>query len=188
MPAVIFEQGFTQRMSSEDLAANDARNRWCLNAYRIRPIWHLLSLDGLRVCCLLEAPDAESVRRARREAAAPPPERVWSATIHGPVADAGDLTRRFDGGQRSIVVVERTFSTPVSFDAVQAMEDRGSWCLSLHRVEFLVTHCALDRQRMLCLYGAPDAEAVNQTNTRLGLPFERIWSAVLHVCGEPAGS
>jgi hypothetical protein len=57
------------------------------------------------------------------------------------------------------------------------MEDAGRWCLDLNGVSFLSSFFARDRTRMVCLYGAPDAEAVRRTNARLGLPFERVWAA-----------
>ncbi|HEY0833241.1 MAG TPA: nickel-binding protein [Azospirillum sp.] len=188
MAVVVFEQTFTQRISGEQILAKDAQNRWCFAAHRVRPTWHLVSLDGLRVCCALDAPDAESVRLAGRKAGVTPPERVWSATVHGPVSDVRDLLRRVDGTARALVAVERSFVAPVRFEEVQALEDRGAWCLSLNRVEFLVSWFALDRRRMICLYDAPDAEAVSRTNGRLGLPFERVWSGVLYICEEPAGN
>jgi hypothetical protein len=32
---------------------------------------------------------------------------------------------------------------------------------------------------MICVYEAPDAEAVRKANTTAKLPFERVWSASL---------
>ncbi|HYH17917.1 MAG TPA: nickel-binding protein [Azospirillum sp.] len=187
MAVVMFEQTFTERISGEQILAKDTQNRWCFTAHRIRPTWHLVSLDGLRVCCALDAPDAESVRLANGKAGAAAPERVWSATVHGPVSNVQELSRRVGGTARALVAVERSFTGPVRFDEVQALEDRGAWCLSLNRVEFLVSYFALDGRRMICLYDAPDAETVSRTNGRLGLPFERVWSGALYVCGEPVG-
>jgi hypothetical protein len=79
-----------------------------------------------------------------------------------------------------LVVVERSFPEPVEFFDVQAMEDRFSWCLEMRNVRFLHTYFSADRQRMMCVYEAPDAESVRDANRQAGLPFERVWTATLH--------
>ncbi|HYG86025.1 MAG TPA: nickel-binding protein [Azospirillum sp.] len=187
MSMVIVERTFRERVSGEQVLAVDQRNRWCFQAHAIQPKGHLISKDGLRLCCVIDAPDAESVRIASRKANMSLADRVWSATAHGPVAEMDELSRRADGADRALVVVERSFPEPVRFDDVQSIEDRGAWCLSLNRVEFLASYLAFDGQRMICLYEAPDAQSVSRTNARLGLPFDRAWSAELHLCQEPAG-
>ncbi|MBP2314558.1 nickel-binding protein [Azospirillum soli] len=184
MAIVIFERTFQSPVSGEQILNIDRRNRWCLQAHGIGAKRHLLSRDGLRICCVFDAPDAESVRTAAQKIDAPPADRVWSATAHGPRADAQVLSSRSEGSERTLVLVERSFQEPVRLDDVQSVEDRGAWCLSLNRVEFLVSWLALDRRRMICLYEAPDAESVSRTNTRLNLPFDRIWSADLYVCDD----
>jgi len=186
MALVIFERIFEEPVSGAELLAMDTRNRWCFQAHAIQPKGHLVSRNGLRICCVLDAPDAESVRMAAQRAGVPPPDRVWSATVHGPLADIDAVSRRTGAANHGPVVVERSFAEPVRFDDVQSLEDRGAWCLSLNRVEFLVSYLALDRRRMICLYDAPDADSVARTNARLGLPFDRVWSATLHPCQEPA--
>jgi hypothetical protein len=46
-------------------------------------------------------------------------------------------------------------------------------------VRFLQSLFSLDRRRMLCLYAAPDAEAVRHAQRGAGLPFERIWTTTI---------
>jgi hypothetical protein len=87
------------------------------------------------------------------------------------------LTPRADERGAAIVLVERTFAVPVEFGAVQAQEDAGAWCLEQHGVRFLRSYFALDRQRMLCLYAAPDAEAVRHVQRQVDLPHDRVWRA-----------
>jgi hypothetical protein len=79
-----------------------------------------------------------------------------------------------------IVVVERTFTEPVRFEDVQALEDRGAWCLDAHRVRFLKTYFSADRRRMICVYEAPDAESVRLAQTKAEMPFDRVWTASVH--------
>lgn len=80
-----------------------------------------------------------------------------------------------------LVVVERTFSESVDFEAIEAMEARVGWCLEQHRVRFLRSYLSNDGRRMLCLYEAPDAESVREVNRIGGLPFDSVWTAT--VCG-----
>jgi len=80
----------------------------------------------------------------------------------------------------SYVVVERSFETPVDLPAISAQEKAFGWCLETHRVRFLLTYVAADRSRMLCIYDAPDAEAMRATQREAAMPFDRIWAAQLH--------
>jgi hypothetical protein len=90
----------------------------------------------------------------------------------------------------STVVVERAFGHPVAFEDVQAIEQRGAWCLEVHGVRFLRTYFSRDRRRMICLYEAPDAEAVRLAEEKAGVPFADAWSArvLRHDTGEGGGS
>jgi hypothetical protein len=76
------------------------------------------------------------------------------------------------------VLVEREFPEPVEFDAIQAVEERGAWCLRTHRVTFVRTWFSRDRRRMVCLYEAPDAESVRLAQSKAGMPVTRVWAAV----------
>ena len=72
-----------------------------------------------------------------------------------------------------MVVVERSFAEPVTFDDLQAMEDRSRPCLDVRGVRFIRTYFSRDRRRMICLYDAPDAASVRDAQAKAGLPFER---------------
>jgi len=75
------------------------------------------------------------------------------------------------------IIVERLFEKPIEFATIQKMEDESQWCLDLYNVKFLQTFFAADKKRMICVYDAPDAEAVRSANRKAGLPFEAVWSA-----------
>lgn len=75
-----------------------------------------------------------------------------------------------------LVMVERNFREPVTFEEIQAIEDAGSWCLEAHDVTFLKTFFSKDRRRMLCLYRAPDAEAVRRAERQARVPFDLAWA------------
>jgi hypothetical protein len=85
----------------------------------------------------------------------------------------------------STVVVERSFAEPVAFEDIQALEDRGGWCLEAHGVRFLKTYFSRDRRRMICLYEAPDAESVRLAEGKAGMPFESAWATQVIHHGEP---
>jgi len=75
------------------------------------------------------------------------------------------------------IVVERQFEEPVAVEELQRLENESQWCLDLYNVTFLRTYVASDMKRMICVYEAPDAEAVRSANRQAGLPFEAVWSA-----------
>lgn len=75
-----------------------------------------------------------------------------------------------------LVVVERTFEEPQSFDDLQSIEDRFAWCLETNRVVFVKTVFSADRKRMLCFYEAPDVEAVRRAQRTAGMPYDAIYA------------
>jgi hypothetical protein len=68
---------------------DEARQEWsrrigpCLQAYGARWARSYLSRDRKRMICEFEAPDAEAVRTAVRNAGLPY-DRVWAADMYGP--------------------------------------------------------------------------------------------------------
>lgn len=77
----------------------------------------------------------------------------------------------------NVIVVEREFEEPVDIDGLQEIENNGAWCLANYRVTHLYTYVAHDLRRTLCIYRAPDAEAVRDVQRTLDMPYTRIWSA-----------
>ena len=80
----------------------------------------------------------------------------------------------------ALVIVERSFGEPVQSGEIQAMADRGAWCLEMYGVRFVRSFISIDRRRMICLYEAPDADSVREAQRKAGVPFERIWTATIH--------
>ena len=79
------------------------------------------------------------------------------------------------------VIVERVFEgEPLDLDDLEALQEKGSWCYQLHGVRFLQSFYSADGRRMICLYEAPDAEAVRTVNRQSGVPFERAWTAAVY--------
>lgn len=82
MVRVIVERAFANPVTPEDVRAATQKADACFTAYRVRHLRSSVSLDGLRVICEYEAPDAETVRVATQRTGLPF-ERVWTATVIG---------------------------------------------------------------------------------------------------------
>jgi hypothetical protein len=80
MARVLVEQVFTEPLTDERYMASAKRLDPCLEVRRGAWRRSSLSLDRLRLVCEFEAPDAESVREALRNAGIAY-ERVWSANV-----------------------------------------------------------------------------------------------------------
>jgi hypothetical protein len=158
--------------------------KWCNDLYGITHCGSLLAPDRRRMVCFYRAPDAESVRCTSQRLTVPY-DHICSATLHGPVesdpkpAVPAEQASADLPPDRSTVLVQRGFEAPVTFDDLQAREAAHGWCLSQHQVRFLQSFLSLDRRRMLCLYAAPDAEAVRRVQHQAGLPVEQLWSAAV---------
>ena len=86
-----------------------------------------------------------------------------------------------------LVIVERTLDQPTDFAELDAMERAVAWCLEVNDVKFLHSYLSTDRRRMICVYEAPDAEAVRRSQRSGGLPFDRAWSADRFAGGDEKG-
>jgi hypothetical protein len=78
MERVIVERLLADPVDLDALLASASASAGCFAAHRVRWLRSLVSLDGRRLLCEYEAPDAESVREANRRAGLPF-ERAWTA-------------------------------------------------------------------------------------------------------------
>lgn len=169
MAEVFLERTFDAPLAAADVLGSAGESQGCFGVHRINWRGSALALDGRRMLCHFQAPDAESVRVALRFMGADT-GRVWPGTIHEP-------SGTFDSERSAAnVLVERQFEEPVALEAIQAAEDAHAACLEANRVTFLRTYFSLDRKRMICLYHAPDAESVRLVQREAQMPFEDVWS------------
>lgn len=91
-PNVVVERSFAAPMRFQDIAALERAKFWCLETHRVRPAYSFFSLDGKRMLCFYEAPDAEAVRVSQREAAMPVAE-VWAGALVTPEPVAAPIPR-----------------------------------------------------------------------------------------------
>jgi len=170
MTTVVVERTFDQPVAFESIQAIEERGAWCLDAHGVRFLKTYFSRDRRRMICLYEAPDAESVRLAERKAGVPFDEAWAARVIQHPAADP-------DG---DAIVVERLLTEPLDEATVRNAVANGAWCLQQYRCRIAVTYLSPDGRRCLCVFGAPDAESVRQTQKRIGMPFETAWPATVH--------
>jgi hypothetical protein len=136
----------------------------CFGLYKVGWNGSFLAAGGGRMVCWFAAPDTESARLALRTIGADA-RVIWPGTVH-------------DGPQPATpnVLVERRFAAPVTLGEIHAIEEAGAGCLETHRVKHAKTFFSRDRQRMLCLYEAPDAESVRVAQREAGMPVEQVWA------------
>lgn len=135
----------------------------CFGLYKIGWVESFLSVDGRQLFCHFTAPDVESMRTALRQTRSEA-NAIWRGTQH---LKNSDFTAN--------VLVARVFSQPAVLEALQSFEDANAWCLDTRNVVFERTFFSVDRKRMMCLYRAPDAEAVRQAQRQACMPIDAIW-------------
>ena len=74
---VVVERAFSEPVNVESLQAIEDAGALCMELHRVTFLRTFFSLDSRRMLCLYQAPDAESVRLAQRQAGMPL-ERVWA--------------------------------------------------------------------------------------------------------------
>jgi hypothetical protein len=118
--------------------------------------------------CFYEAPDAEAVRISQEQAGLAS-ERIWSGTsilpTHPPASTDGYTT----------VIVERQIPHDISEADWQRRAESGAWCMAIYRVALLESVVAPSHGRAVCVFIAPDAEAVRVANSQGGLQVSRAW-------------
>lgn len=78
----------------------------------------------------------------------------------------------------SVVVVEQRLGRALTPADLRAALARNAWCRELYGVTHLTSFVALDGASMICIFDAPDAEAVRTVADRMGYVYERIWAAI----------
>lgn len=168
MTDVFVKRFFADPLTDEAFDAMASGAAGCLGIHRVAWQQSFLGIDGRELFCWFRAPDAESARIALRQAGDTQGE-PWAGTVHDAPAQGAP------GLEAANVLVERSWEAPVTLESIQAIEDAGAACLETHRVRFVRTFFARDRRRMVCLYAAPDAEAVRIAQRQAGMPMDRVW-------------
>ena len=170
---VVVERSFDERTEFDVLQKAEDEVAWCLEQHGVRFIRSYLAIDGRSMICLYAARDAESVRETQRKGGLAF-TRAWASTVLA-VTDA-----RAASPGRSTVVVERDLPEGLAEADLLKMIGESGPCFATNEVELLASHCSFDFRRVVCVFAAPDAEAVRRANRQSGVPFTRVWSATHH--------
>ena len=163
MTHLILERAFDPPRSLADVHEGIRGSGWCFDLYQVAWQGSFLSADGRTMVCSFGAPDVESARVALRKTGADT-RRLWAASVHDAPSPGNPN-----------VIVERSFSAPDTFERLKAIVDTKAWCLEQHRVNWARSFLSTDGRRMLCFYGAPDAESVRLAQREAELPVDTVW-------------
>jgi hypothetical protein len=129
----------------------------------------LISQDGYSSICEFEAPYAELVREACREAKMPF-KSIWRAEVW--LAAASDSVL-----PPAPIVSEVTYQPPMSREEWDVLLKQATVCCKERNIQRLFSFVVPDRTRSICLYSASSAEAVRSLYRKLEIPFDQIWRA-----------
>jgi hypothetical protein len=169
MSLVIVETLADTPLTPENPTATDYQILDCLAARMGTWQYSLLSSDRLRMLCVFEAPDAESVRESYAKAGGAF-NRIWSARRVMPAPSPPSIGT-------PLTVVESIYPdgfTPDQWQVAQSSLQSG-WADAA--IEWVKAYVALNHSRGFWELHAPDTKVVEKAHQRAGLPFSRVWSA-----------
>ena len=79
----------------------------------------------------------------------------------------------------TIILEQRFEGRPFDVERFNAAQRRNAPCLKAHGVQHTVSYVTRDGLRMICVFDAPDAEAVRRAARQLGLRYDGVWSATV---------
>lgn len=163
MTELVLERRFDPPLKRQDVIDLARSGGWCFQQYQVDWLGSLLSDDGRKMVCRFHGRDAETIRQALAKIDTDM-RVIWQSTVHEGTPSQPN------------VVVERSFGAPVAIEDIQRKENASQWCLDAHQVRFVRTFFSRDHMRMLCLYSAPDTEAVLAAQRKADMPFDMAWS------------
>lgn len=75
----------------------------------------------------------------------------------------------------SLVIVEKTTDRPITAEMLG--DTRVLTCLEARNAKWRYSLLSVDRQRMICTFDSPDAESVRESYRKVGVAFDRMWTA-----------
>jgi hypothetical protein len=79
----------------------------------------------------------------------------------------------------TIVLEQRFDERPFDIERYEKAQVENAWCLDLHGVRHVRSYVSPDGLRMICIFEAPDAEALRRMSDQLGYSHDRIWRATI---------
>jgi hypothetical protein len=78
------------------------------------------------------------------------------------------------------LVLEHSFhGRPFDLERYRVPQSRNHRCLTKYGVKHVKSYLTPDRQRMICVFESPDAEAVRKLSAELGYSYDRVWRATV---------
>jgi Protein of unknown function (DUF4242) len=133
--------------------------------------YSLLSRDRLRMICTFDAPDAESVRESYRKGGG-----VFSRIWAGELIQPQSIQPRCHPSL--LKVIEGTYR-PLQQEEWSELKSKTLSCYAQRGIEWIQSYLSLDRTRLICELNAPDAQSVREAQHRVGVSFDRVWSATI---------
>lgn len=166
---VVVERSFAEPTRVETLSELERRAAASLREHRVTWLRTFAPRDLRRMLCFYAAPDAEAVRITQAQAGVPY-DRTWSGVSILPPRRP-ELPTGYTN-----VIVERQIDSTVTEAEWQRRVETGAWCMAAHRVAFVESVIAPSQGRAVCVFVAPDAEAVRMVNAQLDSSALRVWS------------
>ena len=79
----------------------------------------------------------------------------------------------------TIILEHHLEGRPFDVERFNATQRDNVPCLTLHGVRHVVSYVAPDGRKMICVFEAPDAEAVRRTARQLGYRYDNVWAATV---------
>lgn len=169
MSLVIVETLADAPLTPENPTDTDYQILDCLGARMGTWQYSLLSSDRLRMLCVFEAPDAESVRESYAKAGGAF-DRIWSAQRVMPAAPP-------QANGATLQVIESVYPAALTPDQWQTTHDSLQAYFVEQGVEWVKSYLSLNYSRGFSELHVSDAEAVEAGYRQVGVPFHRVWSA-----------
>ena len=77
------------------------------------------------------------------------------------------------------IVLEHEFERAFDLERYREAQARNQWCLREYGVEHVRSYLTPDGLRMICIFRAPDAEAVRKLSLQLGYSYDQVWRATV---------
>lgn len=172
MSLILVEREFDEPQVFAELQAVEDAHAWCLEMYEVTFSHTYFSADRRHMVCAYRAADAESVRLAQRKAGMPF-SRAWAA------AEFSIMRSRDHDPTVPIAVMQRDYPQPITAEAADKMRADAAWCMETHGVGLVSTYVEAGGTRGLCVYVAPDLEAVRRAGRMANLPPGALWAGTL---------
>jgi len=148
----------------------DTRVLDCFEVRNAKWRYSLLSADRHRMICTFEAPDAESVRQAYRQADVGF-SKVWMAQV----IEREGVTPVWN--EPILKVLEGSYPNGFTDEEWNEAQRLILACYEERGIEWVRSYASLDKTRVVCELNAPDAEVIQETHSKAGIPFDRVWCA-----------